>query len=212
MKNKQYEGAYAPAFVESRKRLGALNPQEIIQKSLCRYDEAKSCLYLKSFNQAFLISYPAGEILNTSVSPKPPLDWALILLNYLSGAKDLPLTGDLVTYRDLPMGNVFFPSIKTYVLEVLGKFYEECNKNSLENAFQRLGFVLLNTKADLTVRGYFTPRIPIQIQFWEGEEDIPSTCQILFDSSIADQLHIEDIAALCGTTRDLILYNYEKEK
>ncbi|TYP57596.1 DUF3786 domain-containing protein [Thermosediminibacter litoriperuensis] len=205
MDNKKNEGAYFSAFSKSRKNLARLTPQDIARSALCEYDGPRMCFYLKSFNHSFQISYPEGKISFLDSNNKPPLEWGLILLNYLSGAKDIPLAGKWVSYRELPDGNVFFPSIKTHVLDVLSKYYTTCNKDLLRERLVHLGFNPEKNKADLSAEGLFTPRIPIKIQFWEGEDVIPPSCQILFDSSISCHMHIEDIAALCSVIRDLLI-------
>lgn len=205
MRNKRYEGAYFPAFLKSREILKQLNPQYIAASALCEYDHSKKYFYIKSFNYSFKISYPEGEISFYGSQKKPPTGWGLILLNYLSGAKEIPLVGRWVSYRELPQGNVFYPSIKTNVLDVLSKHYARCDRKLLNNRLKQLGFSIKKAQADTAAEGFFTPRIPIKIQFWEGEDCIPPSSQILFDSSISCHMHIEDIAALCGVVRDLLI-------
>lgn len=203
------EGNYAPAFAASRERLKKLNPLQIAESSLYQFNQGKSCFLLDSFGQTFEITYPEGNLSFAGQPEKHPLlDWRLPLLNYLSASKPLPLTGEWVTYRDLPQGNVFYPSIRTNVLEPLGRFYSECNREALVNGLEHLGFKFIDNKADLAAKGLFTPRIPVLVQFWEGEDEIPASCQILFDSSAGSQMHIEDAAALCNLVRTLVTGQY----
>ncbi|MBC2724774.1 MAG: DUF3786 domain-containing protein, partial [Desulfosporosinus sp.] len=117
-----------------------------------------------------------------------------------------------VSYRDLPSGNVFYPHIKKYTLEVLGDFFSSCDKAILRHCLIEGGFELIQTKADLTAKGFFAPRIPILLKFWEGEEDIPSACQILFDSTISKQMHIEDSAALCNIIKNQVINLYNSKR
>lgn len=205
MDNKGYEGPYISAFSKSKEKLERLKPGYIASSALCEYDYPKMCFYIKSFNHSFQISHPEGEISFFDSEKKPPMGWGLILLNYLSGAKDIPAVGRWVSYRELPQGNVFYPSIKANVLDALSKYYNVCDKNLLTDRLIQLGFGLKNGPADTAAEGFFTPRIPVQIQFWEGEGYIPPSCQILFDLSISCHMHIEDIAALCGVVRDLVI-------
>ena len=205
MQKKGYEGAYLSAFTKSRKKLKGFKPHYIAESSLCKYDNSKDYFYIKSLNYNFKISYPEGEISFSDSDKKPSMEWGLILLNYLSGAKNIPLVGKWVSYRELPQGNVFFPSIKVNVLDVLSKYYGICDKKLLNDRLIQLGFSLKRNIADTVAEGLFTPRIPIKIQFWEGEDIIPPSCQILFDPSISFHLHIEDIAAVCSVIRDLLI-------
>lgn len=207
---KRSEGAYKRAFDQSRLRLQALKPDEIAARSLCKFDELRNCFLLTSFGEKIQISYPDGIVRFTDTETELPRDWSLILLNYLSSSMELPLAGYQVSYRELPMGNVFYPNIRTHVLQALGDFYTSCNKQKLLEVLVKSGFSPVKTKADLAVDGSFAPRVPVMIRFWEGEEDIPSSCQILFDRTVSEQMHIEDIAALCGIVRHFIETLYQE--
>lgn len=203
------EGAYKTAFIHSRQKLQALKPEEIVRLSSCNYDEIRSCLVFESFGHEVEISYPDGLIRLLGKDNPLTLEWALILLNYLSSAKPLPIANEWVSYRDLPQGNVFFPNIRTTVLQAMGQFYSDCNKSILEEALHNLGFTLVQSNADLDAEGSFAPRVPVRIRFWEGEDEIPASCQILFDRTASDQMHIEDIAVICSVIKTLVLYDYE---
>lgn len=202
------EGTYAPAFAQSRKRLQKLNPEQIATSSKAKFDGENNVFYFESFGRYFSISFPEGQVYYYSSNDQPEISYRLILLNYLSNSKNLPLTQNWVSYRELPQGNVFFPAIKTHVLDTLAKFYEGCDKNQLQNNLSKIGFSLATSKADLAAKAFFAPRIPVLIQFWEGDEDVPSSCRILFDSSIEYHLHIEDIAVLCSIIKNLVTGEY----
>lgn len=203
------EGGYKKAFSQSRERLRALKPEEVVGLSLCNYDEQRSCFGFRSFGCDIQISYPDGLIMLVGNDNLLTVDWALILINYLSSAKLVPIANEWVSYRDLPQGNVFYPHIRSHVLEELGRFYSNCDKGILTEALRSLGFVLNKTNADLDAEGSFAPRVPIRMRFWEGEDEIPGSCQVLLDQTTSDQMHIEDIAALCIVIKNLVIAQYE---
>lgn len=207
MAKNNYEGGYAPAFMKSRENLRKLLPQTIMERSLC--DFSNGCFSIVSFGQIIQISYPEGQIINLNSETSHSLDKRFLLLNYLSHAKNIPLSGQWVSYRELPNGNVFYPHIKKYIIEALGDFFSGCDKIILRRSLKEAGFELIQAKADITAKGFFTPRIPILLHFWEGEEGIPSACQILFDSTISEQMHIEDSAGLCGIIKNQVIDCYK---
>lgn len=200
------EGGYAPAFIKSRENLRKLMPQTIAEGSLCKY--LNGCFIIESFGEIIEISYPEGQIISQG-SNSPYSDNRLLLLNYLSYSKNIPFSDQWVSYRDLPYGNVFYPSIKKNVIDALGDFFSSCNKEILINSLTEAGFNLLPGKADIAAKGFFAPRIPILLNFWEGEEDIPSASQILFDSTISEQMHMEDISAMCGIIKTQLISQYK---
>ncbi len=198
------EGAYQPAFAKSRERLQALTPEQIAARSGCAFVAAGCYFELNSFGTVFQITYPDGEVLyRDRQDESPTIWWGLILLNYLSSAQPLPLAGEWLSYRDLPQGNVFFPALKRDVLEKLAGYLQGCWEKLLQNQGCP-GFVLIPGRADLTLEGWFAPRLPVRLLFWEGDEEISPAVQILFDATAAQQMHIEDLAALCYVIKDLI--------
>lgn len=201
------EGGYTPAFIKSRENLRKLTPQTIAEGSLCKY--LNGLFIIESFGEIIEISYPEGQIIGQD-SNSPYSDNRLLLLNYLSYAKNIPFSDQWVSYRDLPHGNVFYPSIKRNVIDTLGDFFSSCNKEVLSHSLAEAGFTLLPAKADIAVKGFFAPRIPILLYFWEGEEGIPSACQILFNSTISEQMHMEDISALCGIIKTQVISQYTR--
>lgn len=203
--HKNNEGNYAAAFIKSRESLRQRPLDEIIVATLCSYDSSKNLIHVESFGHSFEVSYPDGSIGFVGSEQSPPMDWSLILLNYLSCAKEVGLTGEEATYRDLPQGNVFFQNIKINVLDVLSKYYTQCGRHAVADRLVQLGFILKNNGADIYAQGLFAPRIPVTVKFWEGEEGLPSACQILFDRSVYFHMHMEDIAALCSVLRDLMM-------
>ena len=200
------EGGYEPAFIISRENLRKLLPHAITEGSLCKYSDG--CFTIESFGQIIEISYPEGQIISQG-SNSPYSDNRLLLLNYLSYSKNVPFSDQWVSYRDLPHGNVFYPSIKKNVIDALGDFFSSCNKEILIHSLTEAGFNLLPGKADIAAKGFFAPRIPILLNFWEGEEDIPSACQLLFDSTISEQMHMEDISAMCGIIKTQVISQYK---
>ncbi|KAF0191912.1 MAG: hypothetical protein FD166_3754, partial [Bacteroidetes bacterium] len=196
-----------------RKRLRQLSPEIISKSALLQYNREKNFFIVESFGHRIEITYPEGQVHFKAVDEKlRSFVWELILLNYLSGSREMPLKNEWVSYRDLPQGNVFYPNIRNNVIEFLGRFYSDCDKGLLRDALSKLGFAFVETKADLAAAAKAVPRVPVLIQFWAGEEEIPSSCQILFDSTVSDQMHIEDVAALCILIKDLIIEQYSMEK
>jgi len=203
------EGSYSAAFEQSRKKFQKLSPEMISKTTLLEYDRTNNHFTVNSFGHKIQISYPEGQVSLKDIDERIlSLPWKLILLNYLSSSKQIPLKNNWVSYRELPYGNIFYPNIKSHVLESLGRFFSACDRDLLLNVLTKLGFTLLESKADLAASAVFVPRVPVLIKFWEGEEGIPSACQILFDSTISEQLHIEDAAALCMLIKELIFKVY----
>jgi hypothetical protein len=205
MKN---EKTYQAAFTQSREKIARLAPDEIARRSLYRYDATSQCFEIASLGQSFSVSYPDANITWANAEQAVPMDWALVLLNYLSSAKEMPIAGEWTTYRQLPSGQVFYGNLERYTLKELGAWYARCDADQLRAALSKMHCRLVNASADLNIQIDFTPRVPVLLQFWDGDEDMPASSQILFDRTAAEQIHIEDLAVVCGIVKRWVMRAY----
>ncbi len=192
---------YDPAFAQSIGRLKQLSPRAISAACQCSFDEPQGYFSVASLGREIHIAYPNGRVTFANTTEPLPFDWALVLLNHLSTAKPLPILGEWVSFGALPDGRFFAANIRRTALEPLGRLFLTCDQPRLLQALARLGFAPVEMNADLAAVGTCAPRVPVAVQFWNGEEELPPSCQILFDRTVTDQMHIEDIAALCGVVR-----------
>jgi hypothetical protein len=119
----------------------------------------------------------------------------LIILHYLVGAQGNDPAGELVSFKDLPGGAVYYPTfLKRAVAPVVGCFGE--HPEALFAAASALGG---NPAAhgDAAVCLRALPRVALWWILWRGDNDFPAEGSILFDKSIADYLPTEDVAVLC---------------
>lgn len=205
MKN---EKTYQAAFAQSREKIARLAPEEIGRRSLYRYDTTSQHFEMTSLGQAFSVSYPDASIRWANAEQDVPMDWALVLLNYLSSAKEIPIAGEWLTYRQLPSGQVFYGNLERYTLKELSTWYAQCNPNQLRAALSKTQCMVVHASADLNIQIDFTPRVPVLLQFWDGDEDMPASSQILFDRTAAEQIHIEDLAVVCGIIKRWVMRAY----
>ncbi len=202
---------YEAAIQQSRSRLQALPPDTIALRSLCPFDEQACRFLFQSLGHTIAVTYPEGIVAFADTGQRLPFDWALIAMNHLSSAKEHPLTREWVSYRALRQGRTFASNVRSGTLKRLAAHYATSDRAAVRRSLLRLGFVDGDLKADLAMCGSFAPRVPIAIQFWEGEDDLAPSSEILFNSTVAEQMHIEDIAVLCGVVKTLLLEQSGRE-
>ena len=61
----------------------------------------------------------------------------------------------------------------------------------LELACKKLNGTPVQTKADLSYQFHAFPQVPLQLLFWDADEDFPAQVQILVDQHITDYVHLE---------------------
>ena len=105
----------------------------------------------------------------------------LSILRYLIQAKDAPLSGELVRPSDLPGGAIFIKGTHVLPLYRIAKRFD----NNSEDFFIK-GKEVGGTQqdyGDMSLKLFPFPRIPLILIVWSGDEEFPSRCSLLFDSS-----------------------------
>jgi len=119
------------------------------------------------------------------------------MLHYLVTAKGTPPTGRPVTFRELPEGNVYFPTFNQRavrpVMDRFSKDPDQLLKAAAAMAGRRV------EQGDLAVTIDALPRVPVTFVVWRGDEELPPQGNILFDANVTDYLPTEDITVLCET-------------
>jgi hypothetical protein len=119
----------------------------------------------------------------------------LIMLHYLVTADGRSKTGKLISFKDVPDGVGYFPTFyKRAIAPIVAKFANSFD--DLKAACAALGGTQIAI-GDIGVAIPVFPRVTLNWVLWRGEGVLPTEGSILFDSSLAGYLPIEDIAALC---------------
>ena len=116
----------------------------------------------------------------------------VLLLHYLNFAGNRPLTGKLVSFRELKNGAaIYYPAFYKRAVAPLIKTFGNCVRELYRVSDKISGMKENYGHASITIR--VLPMAPVTFIMWEGEEDMPPSGTILFDASIEDFLPAEDI-------------------
>lgn len=132
----------------------------------------------------------------TPTGDKLPDFLQALLLYYFVSADGTPLTGQWVSFADLPGGRIYNQAFQGYSGDVLRNFIpHEQSLERFKTACLALGGQPLEIgSASFTFPAL--PRVPLLLTFWLGDEDFPSSCKVLFDSSATHYLPIDGCAIL----------------
>jgi hypothetical protein len=126
-----------------------------------------------------------------------------MLLYYYHTADGAPLTGQWISFADLPSGRFYNQAFQGYTgMELARAFCDdqlcfEQAARSLGGKQEHLGNASYSFRA--------LPRIPLLVIYWQGDEDVHSSFQVLFDASAFHFLPTDAYAILGSTlTRNLI--------
>ncbi|RLG55621.1 MAG: hypothetical protein DRN99_02120 [Thermoproteota archaeon] len=117
------------------------------------------------------------------------------ILERYSRAEDIGVSGRLVNFRGLLGGSacygVFYKEVIQPIVRVFGS-----SPRKLVEAGRRLGCRELSY-GDASIELKPLPRVPLVYSVWRGDEELPPSANVLFDSTVTHYLPIEDIEALC---------------
>jgi hypothetical protein len=121
------------------------------------------------------------------------------------------MTGKWMSYKDIPGGLLYAGVFARRVTEPLVKKFGRSAK-LFQEAGRRFGGEYAGVgDASFSLRAL--PRISLQYVLWEGDDEFPPSVQLLFDSSAAHYLPLEDIVVLgqITTGRLISLSNRQSE-
>jgi len=132
----------------------------------------------------------------TPAGDKLPDFLQALLLYYFVSADGAPLTGQWVSFADLPGGRMYNQAFQGYSGDVVRNSIPQTD--GLER-FKSACLALGGQPLDIGTASFTfpaLPRVPLLITFWLGDEDFPSSCKVLFDSSATHYLPIDGCAIL----------------
>jgi hypothetical protein len=195
---KNYEISYGLAFkLASEKLSGTADLEEQCHRSdsICHTENTRHMILLKYLNKPVQVVLPEMQITFQDSAEELELRDKILILHYLTQAKGLPLTGNLIAYQELREGAAYYPSFfKRAVKPIIDYF--GANPERIYDASEKMG----GYKASLRDVSVIIPafsRVPITLVIWRGDDEFPPNANILFDSTILDNLPVEDINVLC---------------
>ena len=166
----------------------------------CRNSDAR-CLgqtvAIEFLNRQYTIALAGGGISVKDGQEDVPIREKLLILHYFLTARGTPLSGRLITYKDLPEGTVYFPTFSKRAIKPLVDHFGGEPQRLLEAARALGGQKADYGDAATTVSAF--SRVPITLVLWRGDEEFPPEGNILFDGTITDYISVEDINVLCET-------------
>ena len=192
---------------ELRASLRPLDPELVAAKCAVSYlqlDPACGELHVPLWGNVCTMTWPELNGCYNSGDPLPPVYIAL-LLYYLSTGDGYPLTNSWSSFGDLPGGRTYNQAFQGYTGDEISKAFS-LDLESFKTACEKIGgeFVALG---DAAYRFQALPRVPVLAVYHLGDEDFPSTCKILFDSSATHYVPIDACAVMGSMLAQKIIKN-----
>jgi len=159
---------------------------------------------LSLFSSPAIVTFPGLVGFNAN-DEELPLSSQAILAYYFYTSDGASLRGQWISFAELADGRIYNQAFQGYSGDELVKAFG-LDVDSFKVACEKAGgkATLIGDAAYIF---YALPRLPLLVNYWCGDEDFPSSCKILFDSSVTHYLPT-DVCAILGSmlTRKVINY------
>lgn len=202
--------AYLEAYRKACGRLLGCDPETVCRNSKAAYEEETDTYVIRYFHQQYRISCANGEVSFRENPAEPTTTEKVLILHYLIHAQPRPLSGRNISFKEVPNGGaIYYPTFKKRAVDPLVKTFFNDLPDFAEAASALGGISESFGNAAATL--YAFPFVPITYVLWQGDDEVPSSGTILFDSSVSHFLPVEDVvlAASFGAYK---LMDVEKKK
>jgi len=189
---------YAQMLKVARRWLADRQPEEIAAKAKVGFDG--SGFYFETLGIPVTVSYPDYQI-------TPTLDpWhQLLILHYLFLADGTPLSGERIAFSQqkdgLIRGGGFDRKAES--------FFSKADAEILKERCNALGGRARKSNADYCAEIFVLPMYPVTLNYWQADEEFPSSGRLLLDSSAEHYLTIEDAVTAGELLLQLLEGSYE---
>ena len=194
------QNGYLLAYEKACTDLSAKNPEEMAANSGAGFDSANNLFTLTYLNEVYTVSYPDGEVSYACRQDQVPVAAKVVILHYLLTAGGQLLSGQLISFKEIPGGMIY---LQPFNGRVLGGFKAIFGKKAglLIKAGEKLGG-RLEKYGDAAVTVDVLPQVPVTYVIWEADEEFPANATALFDATASYYLPTEDlvVAAAAGAS------------
>jgi len=193
------EERYGPALEKAQRAFPALQPVETAARAAVSYeplgaDEGR--FQVPFFGRLYDVHWPAGSAVRASDGQEADIASHIVLLHYLLTADGTPMSGEWVSFRNLPGGLGYYAAFQGRAsLRLRDAFGRDAH--AFEIAAQALGGERLSF-GDASFMFRVLPRVWMAVVLYLADDEFPAEANVLFDASTEHYLPTEDAAVLGG--------------
>jgi len=159
------------------------------------YLSSDECFKIKMFGKSVLVSSDYSMIYEKN-GESLKYDEALILLHFLQNENPVEITGELISFRQLPGGMFYWEPFLSRTIRPMLKCLNG-NLEKIKSTIDRFDWTP-KTFGDFSAEINAFADLSVTLIFHFEDDEFPPDADILFDSSIKKLLPTEDVAVLAG--------------
>jgi hypothetical protein len=177
------------------KQLALLDSSDVCHRSMATFNRDQGCYTINLWDGEYAV-YPEGEKIERLDPESGELHdyFHVFVINYLLQIKDIPLTGEWISEKDISGGSTFFRGPHEIPTNQLSDTF----LNDIET-FCRVCELFHGEPlemADAAYRFRISSRVVVAVLYWQGDDDFPPEAKLLFDRSISEHFALDTLFAL----------------
>jgi len=181
------------AYRKAQEDLAGISPYIVASKSSVGFEEGK--FIIPFFHRTFWVHYPEVKVEEVGSHTPPPRWLQILLMHYLINADGTPISGMWITYRHLPGAFLFEQRFTNSTVQPLLKAWGN-DAEGFRRAALAIGGTPMARSGDVSFRFLALPKIPMGCILYLGDEELPSSINMLFDAAAPHYLPTEDLSYL----------------
>lgn len=198
---------------EIRSQLIQINPQRIADNCNILYtinSRGKNRYEFNYWQDTVYIDLPQLIAFHSDTGNKFATVHQAILMYYLITADEKSLSQKWISFSDLPEGKFYNQAFQGYTGTQIGITFKE-NIADFKNTALELGGTAYQF-ADASYLFYVLPKVKLLISCWQGDDDFPTSYQILFDSRAEHFLPTDGYAIIGSMLTHKFISIYQGKK
>lgn len=184
-----------------------MDPGDISRHLEVPYDENIRLFHVKFMEKNYTVSHPDLEIrcLDAEEGQAVLCDdihAKVLLLRYFTEGDYMDATGNLLSYRDLPWGEVYYRQFYGRCIMRLARMFGN-RLDAFKNIMEKLKGTPRNY-GDAAYEFQFLENLKLCFVLWAGDEEYPASAQILFSDNFPAAYAAEDAAYIGDVVLDYI--------
>lgn len=195
---------------ELRQQIRQKNPEILacFSGTPCKWidnDQAEFLFFF--FEKELRLIYPDLLITDVQTGQELPTYQQAMILYYFHTSDGTPLQGKWISFSELPEGRFYQQAFQDYSGNVLSNIFQD-DLAAFEKAARIVGGER-TLFGQIAFRFLALPRVPLLAAYWQGDEDFPPSCQVLFDGSVSHYLPTDGCAILGKTLTQKLIKAYK---
>ena len=171
-----------------------IDPIEASKRCAVDYDENAKEFKLRLMQRQHSLEFPTAIVKDENGDVVDNYQIRIFLMRFLIEAKYVPSTGELLNYRQIPWGDVYFKPFEGRCLMRLA-FGFGFSLDKFNRSMEKMGAIKMNM-GDSSYRFEFINNYFVVFILWAPDDEFPPSANILFEDNFAQIYRAEDLAVV----------------